>query len=170
MNFRVQPARQLRIAPGKGNERGAVGGARGVREVLRAGFARCAPCRSLRGARPQATPGTPTPSLQLPTSNIPCPILAPRDRPEYQPFPTSNSHLTNFSTSDFPTSNFQTFQTFPTSQLPTYPALQPSNLHPVNLQHPTPPLLTPTLIFISIKYQHGGEVWRGGGTGTLQKA
>ena len=134
MNFRVQPARQLRIAPGKGNERGAVGGARGVREVLRAGFARCAPCRSLRGARPQATPGTPTPSLQLPTSIIPCPILAPRDRPEYQPFPTSNSHLTNFSTSDFPTSNFQTFQT---SQLPNFqpPTSNSSSSYPYPRLH-----------------------------------
>ena len=121
MNFRVQPARQLRIAPGKGNERGAVGGARGVREVLRAGFARCAPCRSLRGARQHATPGTPTPNLQLPTLNIRCSILAPRDRPEYQPYPTSNSHLTNFSTSDFPTSNLPSSSTFqpPPCQPPT---------------------------------------------------
>ena len=98
-------------------------------------------------------------------------ILAPSDRPEDQPYPTSNSHLNTFPTCsihlptsqlstshilNFPAVNFQlpNFFSSTTSQLPdmpnfpTSPTSQPPNFPaPLHLH----------------KYQtKWGEVWRGG--------
>ena len=113
---------------------------------------------SLRAARP------PPPSSRFAAG--PSTILAPRDRLETQPYPTSNSPPINFSTSNFPTpqlpttqllnlstsqhstsqlSHLSTFSNFPTSQLSNFPTFQL------------------TLIFISIKSQQRGRYGGGGG-------
>ena len=96
-----------------------------------------------------ATTRTWTPPWSLHFAAGPSTILAPRDRPEYQPYPTSQLLIfstSNFSTSQLPTSQLINFQllNFQTSQLHNFPTSQLPNFL-------TPPLLTPTLIFISIK-------------------
>ena len=89
------------------------------------------------------------------------------------PYPTSNSHLTSFSNIQIPNSSTSSFPTpqlslpnFQTSIIPIFAISQPT---PVNLHRPTLPLLSPPLIFISIKSQQRGEVWRGGVSATTQK-
>ena len=122
---------------------------------------RVAPCSIKSGRR-----------SKMVLKKIPIQILAPRDRPEYQPCPTSNSfNLTQLPTHQllaFSRSNFQ-LQTPqpPPFQLPNYPTSQLPNSPTSQLPNSSSSYPHPHLHQYQIITE--GEVWRGRGSATLQK-